>query len=113
MERLINLIKQKNTKPQSQKNASVFLAQVGELARRKSLKLLNEFQEAKIKIDASLHRDSLSTQLKIADKKKVKYVLILGQKEALDGNIIIREMKSGKQRIVALNEIINEIKKKV
>ena len=43
---------------------------------------------------------------------KAKYVLILGQKEALDDNIIIREMKSGKQRTIALDKVVKEIKKK-
>lgn len=125
MERLINLIKpdrkatlsdaggQKTVKPPTKKASSIFLAQVGELARRRGLKLLNEFQEAKIKMSASLHRDSLSVQLKMADKEKVKYVLILGQKEAIDGNIIIREMKSGKQKTIALEKIIKEMKKKI
>ncbi|GAH85577.1 unnamed protein product, partial [marine sediment metagenome] len=79
----------------------------------KSLKLFEKFREAKININEAFHKDSLTSQLKLADKLGVKYVLILGQREALEDKIIIREMKSGKQRVVPLKKIIKEMKKKI
>ena len=113
VERLVNLMKLKGRKVLKERKADVFLAQVGELAKRKSLKLFEKFREAKINIDEAFHKDSLTSQLKLADKLGVKYVLILGQREALEDKIIIREMKSGKQRVVPLKKIIKEMKKKI
>ncbi len=113
IERIVSLMKKKVKKAAKEKKPEVFLAQVGELAKRKSLKLMEEFRGAKVKIKQALHKDSLSTQLKLADKLNAKYTLILGQKEALEDKIIIREMKTGKQRIVSLAKVVNEIKKKV
>jgi histidyl-tRNA synthetase len=49
----------------------------------------------------------------VADKLGVKLALILGQKEAIDKVIIIRDMKTGMQEIVRLDKIIDEIKKRL
>ena len=70
---------------------------------------MEEFRQANLPIGQALHKDSLSVQLKIADKKSVKYTLVLGQKEALDNKVIIREMKSGRQKETALNKVVEEV----
>ena len=112
VDRAMNLLKQRSHKP-TEKRAEVFLVQVGGLAKRKTLKLFEQFREAGVKIEEALHKDSLSAQLKTADKLKAKYSLILGHKEALEDKIIIREMKTGRQKIVDLDKVISEIKKKI
>ncbi len=118
VERLVNLLKTgewslpKN--PEGDEGAAaVFLAQIGDLAKRKSLKLLEDLRLAKIKVGEGLHRDSLTSQMRLADKMQAKYVLILGQKEALDNEIILREMKSGEQKNVPLSKVIKELKNKL
>ncbi len=113
VERIISLMKELPQKSKEGAPASVFLAQVGQLSKRKSLKLFEEFRKEKIKVAESLHRDSLSSQLQIADKLKVRYALILGEKEALDGEIIIREMASGRQQVIPMKRAVSEIKKKL
>lgn len=113
VERIINLMKQRGIKTISTPSPLIFLAQLGNLAKRKSLKLLEEFRKEKILIVESLGRDSLKAQLNKANKMGVKYTLILGQKEALEGTIIIRDMDTGKQEIVKLDKIIKEIKKRL
>jgi len=47
----------------------------------------------------------------LAKKKNVKYSLILGQKEAIDNTIIVRDMDTGIQEIVPLKEIVKKMKK--
>jgi len=61
----------------------------------------------------SLSRDSIKAQLKIADRLGVKFSLILGQQEALDRTIIIRDMATGAQEIVSQDKIVEEIKKRL
>lgn len=113
VERIVNLIKPLKEIKAREKKVNIFLAQVGELSRRKSLKLFEEFRKAKIKVAEAFHKDSLSLQLQIANKLKVDYTLILGQKEALRGEIIIREMESGRQKIIPLEKVVREMKKKL
>ena len=40
----------------------------------------------------------------------MKLTIILGQKEVLDGTIIMRDMESGAQEIVDVNKIVGVIK---
>ena len=49
----------------------------------------------------------------MANKFNVKLSLIIGQKEALDETIIIRDMDSGIQEVVAMEKIVKEVKKRL
>ena len=113
VERIIRLMKIMGKKVPAKKQAQVFLAQVGELAKRKSLKIFEDLRNNNIKVAEAFHKDSLVEQLKIADKLEVKFVLILGQKESIDNEIIIREMETGKQKIIPFKKIIKEVKKRI
>lgn len=112
IERVVNLIKPKSQGTSKVAGARIFLAQIGQLPKRKALKLLEEFRKAKIKVVTAFEKDSLSSQLKLADRLKIPYSLILGQKEVLDGKIIIREMATGKQKTVDVKRVIREVKKR-
>ena len=113
VERIVNLMKAQDIKIVERVKAQIFLAQLGSLAKRKSLKLLEGFRKSKIKVEESFGRDSLKAQLNRADKIGAKYTLIIGQKEALDEVIIIRDMKTGNQEIVKMDKVIERIKKKL
>jgi histidyl-tRNA synthetase len=113
IERIVKLMKKKGRPALKKKQPEIFLAQIGEMPRKRSLKLLEEFRKKKIKVSAAPYKDSLSFQLKIADRLKVKLVLILGQNEIMQNKIIIREMETGKQQIVSLDNVFKEVKKKL
>ena len=69
IERIINLIKARDIKNKKKREEpKIFLAQLGQLAKRKSLKLFEEFREAKIPVAESFSKDSLKSQLRTADK---------------------------------------------
>jgi histidyl-tRNA synthetase len=114
IERIVELMKQSQIKPKSSvKQPEVFIAQLGSLGKRKGLKLFEEFARLNIPVAESFGRDSLKSQLRIADKLEVRYTLILGQQEALAGTIIIREMKSGKQETVKLEKVVKDVASKL
>jgi len=113
IERVIAVLKEKETKLTKPAVPQVFLAQLGGMAKRKSLKLLEEFRKANVLVAESFGKDSLKAQLKLADKAGSRYTLLLGQREALEGTIIIRDMVAGKQDTVKLDKVVNEIKKRL
>ena len=113
VERVMNVMEDMGVRLPQSSSPRVFLAQLGALSKQKSLKLFEEFRKAKIPIAESFSKDSLKTQLRIADKIGVDYTLILGQKEIFEGAIILREMKTGKQETVKIDKIINIIKRKL
>ncbi|OGZ17675.1 MAG: histidine--tRNA ligase [Candidatus Nealsonbacteria bacterium RBG_13_36_15] len=113
LERIVNLMKAKAWTSSVEAKKQIFLAQLGKLAKRKSLRLFEEFRQAKIPLAETFGRDSLKAQLRSADKIEAEYTLIIGQKEALEGIILIRNMKTGKQEVVKLEKIVKEMKKRI
>lgn len=113
LDRIVEIIKSQNIPIPPEEAPKVFLAQLGDLARRKSLKLFYELLDNNILAAESLGRGSIKSQFRLADKLKVKLALIIGQKEAIDGTVIIRDMESGMQEIVTMDKVVKEIQKRI
>ena len=78
----------------------------------KSVRVMEELRRAGISAAESLGRDSIRSQLKVADRLGAEYALIIGQKEALDGMVILREMSSGIQETILQARLIETMKRK-
>lgn len=113
VERIVEMMKKQEVKLGKEKEVEVFLAQLGDFAKKKSLKLLEDFRKSNIKVSESFGRDSLKAQMMRANKVGAKYTLILGQKEALEGKILIRDMATGNQNLVKLEKVVEEVKKRL
>ncbi len=112
VERTVEVMKDKNIEVKN-KPKKVFLAQLGDSAKKKAFELFEEFRKEGIPVYESMGRDSLKSQMSRADKLGAEYTLILGRQECIKNQIIIREMKSGKQETVSLDEVVEEIKKRI
>lgn len=113
VERLVEIMKKRNLPPEKLPEPKVLLALIGEAAKKKGLKLLEILRKAKIETAESFGRESLKAQMRYADKLNVPFVLILGQKEAFDETVIIRDMKSGLQEVIRWEKIVEELKKRL
>ncbi|OGI16459.1 MAG: histidine--tRNA ligase [Candidatus Moranbacteria bacterium RBG_19FT_COMBO_42_6] len=113
VERLIGEMKRVQARPFRMQKPKVFLAQLGDLAKRKSLRLFVELEKNGILTAESFGRGSLKSQLRSADKLGVEITLILGQKEALDSTVIVKNMTTGVQEIVRMDKLPEIIKKKL
>jgi histidyl-tRNA synthetase len=111
MDRLVMEMKRVHAKMYVEPKPRVFLAQLGDLAKKKSLGLFAELQKNGILIAESFGRGSLKSQLRVADKLGVEVTLIVGQKEALDETVIIKDMVSGTQETVINEKMVNAVKK--
>jgi len=114
IERTVNEMRRQDVKVNIVKpRTRVFLAQLGDLAKKKCLGLFEEFRKNNIFVSESFGRDSIKAQLRVADRLGADLALIIGQKEALDETVILREMQSGVQETVSLEKIVNEVKKRL
>jgi histidyl-tRNA synthetase len=111
MDRLVIEMQRINAKPYREAKPRIFLAQLGDLAKKKSLSLFSELEKNGILVAESFGRGSLKSQLRVADRLGVDITLIVGQKEALDGTVILKDMMSGTQEIVTNEKLINLVKK--
>jgi len=112
VDRIMELMKEKKIAAKHKRPAKVFLVQLGTAAKYKSLEIIEMFRKAHLPLIQSISKDSLRGQLKLASKLNVPYALILGQKEALENSIIVRDMESGTQESVAIEKVAEVIKNK-
>ena len=112
-ERIISQMREQAVKAVQPPAPKIFLIQLGDLAKKKSLKLVEQFRKENIFIVESFGKDSIKTQLKLADRAGIKIALILGQQEVLDNSIIIRDMATGVQETIKQDKLVKELKKRL
>ncbi len=110
---VLMLASARNLVGKEEERPKVFLTQLGELAKRKSLVLLETLRKGGVGVRESLGRDSIKSQLTVAGRVGAEIALILGQKEALDNTIIVREVSSGIQETIPQDKLIEFLKKKL
>jgi len=111
IERLVKELMKTEHYIEDKKASQVFLIQLGDMAKKKSLKLFNELQRSGIMVSESFGKGSLKAQLKAADRARSHLALIIGQKEALDNTVIVRDMTVGAQEIIPQAKVIERVKK--
>jgi histidyl-tRNA synthetase len=113
MERVILAMQEAKIEIDRRNPRDVYIAQLGLEARKKALKLFNQLRLKGFRLAENISKKGLKDQLEMADKRGVKYTLILGQKEISDDTILIRDMESGVQEVVDYRKIENEIRKRL
>jgi histidyl-tRNA synthetase len=113
IERVVTALKAQKIKVQVTDRINVFVAQLGEDAKRKALTILEWLKTEGISARAALSKNTLKSQLKLADKLKAEYAIIIGQREVLDGTAIIRSMKEGVQEVIEQEKLMDKLKTKL
>ena len=113
VERFVNLLKDTDTKVTDYPKPVVFVAQLGVEARKKALKLFEQLYAKGVPVAENMAKSGLKPQLEMANKLGVRYCMIIGQKEMVDGTVMIRDMEGGIQEIVDANKAVDEIVKRL
>ena len=113
IERIILAMQRVGSVPATPPPPQIFLAQLGNDARTLSLKLFSSLQAAGFMAAEQFSKNGLSAQLEVAAKVGCRYTLILGQKELMDGTIIVRDMESGIQEIIEFTKVVQELEKRL
>jgi histidyl-tRNA synthetase len=91
----------------------VFLVHIGDLAKKRSLCLIETLRQAHVNVVEALGKESLAAQMRVADKIGAPFALIYGQKEAHEESVLIRDMKTGAQETVPIAKLADMIKKRL
>ncbi len=92
-------------------NTSVYVVQLGFGPKVKSLMLINELRKAGIAVQQNLASDSLGTQLRDAEDKGVRFAVIMGQKEYVDGTVILRDMIARNQEYISIDQLVAKLRR--
>lgn len=110
VDRIIEAAWYKKLTPRILKKPKVYFIQLGFDAKLKSLNVIEILRKAHVPMAQALSKDSLGTQLAIAEKSGAPYALIFGQKEAIENTVIVRNMQSRSQETVKIAKLLEYLK---
>ena len=113
MDRIVSKLREKEISVPEVYQPEIFVAQLGESAKKKTFVIYEKLRKRGFKVAQAFYKDNLKTQLELANKLKVKFTLILGQKEVGEGTILVRDMEGGIQEVVDFNKIENDVAKRL
>ncbi len=113
LDRTVSRIRSLNLPLTPERGGDIYLAQLGDQARQKAMIMFEELRKAGFKVSQGFLHNGLKRQLEEAQKMNVRFTLVLGQKELMDGTIIIRDMESGAQEVVDNKKVIHELEKRL
>ena len=96
--------------PQPQ-GADVFIAVMGEDAKKAGLRLLKELREKGLKAQMDIMGRNIKNQFKYADRIKAKKTVIIGQDELESGAYAVKDMATAQQVIIPASDIAEELLK--
>ena len=111
VDRIISSPWYKKLSPRIIKKPKIYFIQLGSEAKLKSLNIIEILRKAHVPIAQSISKDSLGSQLSIAEKLDVPYAIIFGVKEALSDSVIVRNMSNRSQETVKLDKLLEYLKK--
>jgi len=112
IERLILRLKDEGVVLPLAPRIDVFVAHLGVEARKKAMRIFEDLRKEGFVVAENFAKDSLKQQLENANKLKVRFALILGQKELSEGTILLRDMDAGVQEVIDLKKIVPEVQRK-
>lgn len=110
VDRIVEAPWYKNLSPRIIKKPKIYFIQLGAEAKLKSLNVIEILRRAHIPIAQSLSKDSIGSQLSIAEKLAIPYTIIFGAKEAIDNSVIVRDMSNRSQETVKLEKLLEYLK---
>jgi histidyl-tRNA synthetase len=113
LERIILVMKELGVEVPALPAPPVFLASLGEPARREALRLLYALRGAGVGAWLAFGERGLRSQLREAGKRGARYVVILGEDELASGVATVRDMEAREQKQVALAELVDRLKDRV
>jgi histidyl-tRNA synthetase len=110
VDRIVEAKWYKKLSPRILKKPKIYFIQLGSEAKLKSLNIIEILRKAHIPIAQSLSKDSLGSQLAIAEKLSIPYAIIFGVREAIENSVIVRDMSNRSQDTVKLNKLLEYLK---
>jgi len=111
VERIVLSMEQQGCDFGSQPKTDVYIASAGKEARKRALKILHELRSLCISSDMDYQDRSFKAQFKTANNMGAEYVCVIGEDELQSGMVTLKNMNSGDQQTLALEEGLDILKR--
>ncbi|MGW4119312.1 histidine--tRNA ligase [Nocardia sp. NPDC004711] len=87
----------------------VFGVPLGEMAKQRLVVLAAELRRAGIRVDLAYGGRGMKGAMKAADKSGAQLALVLGDREVAEGQIGLKDLSTGEQREIPLDEAVAQV----
>jgi len=109
IERMIIALDQQKVEWPVEKRLDIFVAKVNEKNKDTAFRLLQEIRNTGLSADMDYSGRSLKSQMRIANKIRARYTVIVGEEELSKNMVILRNMQTKEQKEVQIDNLIDEL----
>jgi histidyl-tRNA synthetase len=108
IERIMEVMRERKMADETKNKTKVFVVAVNDKIRDKVLEIAQMLRDKSIATDYDLRFRSLSKQLDYVNSFGIPFAVIVGEKELVKNSVKIKNMKTGKEEVIKINEIIKK-----
>jgi histidyl-tRNA synthetase len=109
MERLLMVLEELEVF-QDNTNSIVPFVSLGEKAIECAFELITKCRQNNIPSEMDFMRRSMKAQMRNAGKSNARYVVIIGDREVEENQVMMKDMEKGEQRKIAFDDLIDTLK---
>ena len=109
-DRLMNAIEELTETEELPSHLDVYVAPISKDVRTKAFEITQLLRKNGIKTDVDLNGKKFKKLMNYADKIKVAKIIIVGAKDLDEGKVTVKDMISGNQELIELENLINYLK---
>ena len=109
MDRIMMAVQRQKTLKMGEENRVMVIPVKSEL-KGEALKISRMLRDADIPVEVEVMGRKVTKALEDADRRKIKYAIIVGERELEEGAVVIRNLTRREQNTVKIEKIIETIK---
>ncbi|MFP4660747.1 MAG: histidine--tRNA ligase [Halanaerobiales bacterium] len=113
MERLMLTLEQENIELPAVNDIDLYITTIGENAKKSAFKYIYQLRESGLKTEIDYLDRSVKSQMKAADRMNATFTIILGEDELSSGKATIKNMKTGEQEEILLENLVEIMQKRI
>jgi histidyl-tRNA synthetase len=110
IDRIMLAMQRQKTRLKGEKEKGVVVIPVKDELMGKALEISRMLRDADIPVEVEVMKRKVTKALEDADRRKMDYAIIIGEKELKEGAVALRNLKKREQRVVKIERIIEMVK---
>ena len=110
IDRITLAMQKQKTLLRTEKKKKVMVIPIKEALKRDALKISQMLRDEDIPVEVEVMGRKVTKALEDADRRKMDYAIIVGERELKEGTVVIRNLKKREQKTVEIERIIETIK---
>lgn len=113
IERLLLALEAEQVEIEANSASDAYVIALGDAPKLEAMKIVKSLRDAGISAEMDYADRKLKAQMKSADRKKSQFVFILGEDELNSRSVQIKELATGDQQMVAIEEAVSYLQQKM